>query len=97
MSSSVPPSASRRSATSPLPSRSYQAIGSGGGQNQILNRTVDFGASDAPMDPAKLESGKLLQGILKLQEKIAGEQSGVGGVSRPDPKLLTAPSIRPPG
>ena len=28
----------------------YQAIGSGGGQNQILNRTVDFGASDAPVD-----------------------------------------------
>jgi phosphate transport system substrate-binding protein len=39
----------------------YQAIGSGGGQNQILQRTVDFGASDAPMDPAKLDSGKLLQ------------------------------------
>jgi phosphate transport system substrate-binding protein len=39
----------------------YQAIGSGAGQNQILNRTVDFGASDAPMDPAKLESGHLLQ------------------------------------
>ena len=39
----------------------YQAIGSGGGQNQILNRTVDFGASDAPMAPEKLDSGKLLQ------------------------------------
>lgn len=39
----------------------YQAIGSGGGQNQILQRTVDFGASDAPMAPEKLESGKLLQ------------------------------------
>jgi phosphate transport system substrate-binding protein len=39
----------------------YQAIGSGGGQNQITNRTVDFGASDAPMDPAKLASAKLLQ------------------------------------
>jgi phosphate transport system substrate-binding protein len=39
----------------------YQAIGSGGGQNQILNRTVDFGASDAPVDPAKLKSGNLLQ------------------------------------
>jgi phosphate transport system substrate-binding protein len=39
----------------------YQAIGSGGGQNQILNRTVDFGASDAPMDPSKLTEGKLLQ------------------------------------
>ncbi len=39
----------------------YQAIGSGGGQNQILNRTVDFGASDAPVAAEKLESGKLLQ------------------------------------
>jgi len=39
----------------------YQAIGSGGGQNQIINRTVDFGASDAPMDPAKLRTGNLLQ------------------------------------
>lgn len=39
----------------------YQAIGSGGGQNRILQRTVDFGASDAPMAPEKLESGKLLQ------------------------------------
>ncbi len=39
----------------------YQSIGSGAGQNQILNRTVDFGASDAPMDAAKLETGNLFQ------------------------------------
>ena len=39
----------------------YQGIGSGGGQNQITNRTVDFGASDAPMDAAKLDAAKLLQ------------------------------------
>jgi phosphate transport system substrate-binding protein len=39
----------------------YQAIGSGGGQNQIFNRTVDFGASDAPVDAAKLAEQKLLQ------------------------------------
>ncbi len=39
----------------------YQAIGSGGGQNQIINRTVDFGASDAPVDTAKLEQNHLLQ------------------------------------
>ncbi len=39
----------------------YQSIGSGGGQNQILNRTVDFGASDAPMAPEKLEKGNLVQ------------------------------------
>lgn len=39
----------------------YQAIGSGGGQNQIFNRTVDFGASDAPVDAAKLQQNNLLQ------------------------------------
>lgn len=39
----------------------YQAIGSGGGQNQIFNRTVDFGASDAPVEAAKLAEHKLLQ------------------------------------
>ena len=39
----------------------YQAIGSGGGQNQIINRTVDFGASDAPVDGPKLATNNLLQ------------------------------------
>jgi phosphate transport system substrate-binding protein len=39
----------------------YQSIGSGGGQNQIVNRTVDFGASDAPMADDKLASANLLQ------------------------------------
>ena len=39
----------------------YQAIGSGAGQNQIINHTVDFGASDAPMAPAKLTANHLLQ------------------------------------
>ncbi len=66
----------------------YQAIGSGGGQNQITARTVDFGASDAPMDPAKLQSANLLQfptvmgavvpivnlpGIAADQVKLTGE------------------------
>ncbi|GIJ21587.1 NADH-quinone oxidoreductase subunit B [Micromonospora lutea] len=36
----------------------------------------------------------LLHGILRLQEKIAAEQSGIGGVSRPDP--LAAPVDAPP-
>lgn len=39
----------------------YQAIGSGGGQTQITNRTVDFGASDAPVAADKLQAAKLLQ------------------------------------
>ena len=40
----------------------YQSIGSGGGQMQILARTVDFGASDGPMSDEILgrASGKLL-------------------------------------
>jgi phosphate transport system substrate-binding protein len=39
----------------------YQSIGSGGGIRQITERTVDFGASDAPLKPAQLEKDKLLQ------------------------------------
>jgi phosphate transport system substrate-binding protein len=39
----------------------YQAIGSGGGQNQIFNRTVDFGASDAPVYADGLRENNLLQ------------------------------------
>ena len=39
----------------------YQSIGSGGGQSQITARTVDFGASDAPLEPAKLDELKLYQ------------------------------------
>ncbi|MGD1084099.1 MAG: phosphate ABC transporter substrate-binding protein PstS [Verrucomicrobiota bacterium] len=40
----------------------YQSIGSGGGQRQILAGTVDFGASDGPMDNDSLAKapGKLL-------------------------------------
>jgi phosphate transport system substrate-binding protein len=39
----------------------YQGIGSGAGQNQIINRTVDFGASDAPVESARLTENNLLQ------------------------------------
>jgi NADH-quinone oxidoreductase subunit B len=42
----------------------------------------------------------LLHGILQLQAKIAAEQSGPGGVARPDPlrrdaAALTAPLVKP--
>jgi phosphate transport system substrate-binding protein len=41
----------------------YQAIGSGGGIQQLKNKTVDFGASDAPLNNADLTSmpGKVVQ------------------------------------
>ena len=40
----------------------YQAIGSGGGQKQITEQTVDFGASDGPMSDESLAKapGKIL-------------------------------------
>jgi len=40
----------------------YTSIGSGGGQKQILERTVDFGASDSPMSEGNLARapGKIL-------------------------------------
>ncbi len=39
----------------------YQGVGSGAGQKLVTQRTVDFGASDAPMTPAKLVAAELLQ------------------------------------
>src|ERR1700757_2931671 len=39
----------------------YQSIGSGGGIQQIKNRTVAFGASDKPLTPEELEKSNLIQ------------------------------------
>jgi phosphate transport system substrate-binding protein len=42
-------------------SLNYQSIGSGGGQKQIKAKTVDFGASDAPLTQEDLQSSGLTQ------------------------------------
>lgn len=39
----------------------YQSIGSGGGIKQIKAKTVDFGASDAPLKPEDLNEAGLMQ------------------------------------
>ena len=39
----------------------YQSIGSGGGIAQIKAKTVDFGASDAPLKPEELDAAGLVQ------------------------------------
>ncbi len=39
----------------------YQSIGSSGGIKQIQSKTVDFGASDAPMTPEELDAAGLIQ------------------------------------
>ncbi|WP_456400259.1 phosphate ABC transporter substrate-binding protein PstS [Persephonella sp.] len=59
----------------------YQSIGSGGGVRQIKNRTVDFGASDAPLKPERLEKYKLYQypaiiGGVVLVVNIPGVREG---------------------
>ena len=37
----------------------YQSIGSGGGIRQLLDKTVDFGASDGPMNDDQLKQAKV--------------------------------------
>jgi len=41
----------------------YQSIGSGGGVQQIIAKTVDFGASDAPLSDAELSKAAGIQHI----------------------------------
>lgn len=70
----------------------YQSIGSGGGIQQISNKTVDFGASDAPLKGEELDSKGLIQfpmiiggavpvvnvtGVGDLQLKLDGETLGL--------------------
>jgi phosphate transport system substrate-binding protein len=59
----------------------YQSIGSGGGIRQITNRTVEFGASDAPQTPESLQKNNLLQfpavmGGVVLVVNIHGVKAG---------------------
>lgn len=59
----------------------YQSIGSGGGIKQIESKTVDFGASDAPLAPNDLDKFGLLQFPVVVGGdvpvvNIAGIQSG---------------------
>ncbi|HEY0665401.1 MAG TPA: phosphate ABC transporter substrate-binding protein PstS, partial [Gallionella sp.] len=46
----------------------YQSIGSGGGIKQIKAKTVDFGATDAPMKPEELQ----LLGLTQFPTVIGG-------------------------
>lgn len=63
----------------------YQSIGSGGGVKQIIEQTVNFGASDAPMKDSELDKakgGRILHiptvlGAVVTTYKIKGQESGL--------------------
>lgn len=67
----------------------YQSIGSGGGINQITARTVDFGASDAPLTAAQLTERNLLQFPTVLGSVVLS--ANLPGV--PDNALRLTPEI----
>lgn len=53
----------------------YQSIGSGGGIKQVIEGTVDFGASDGPMNDEQLKEAKEKQGtdVLHIPMIMGGE------------------------
>ncbi len=69
----------------------YQSIGSGGGIRQIESRTVEFGASDKPLEPQEVEKNNLYQfpavmGGVVLVVNIPGMKPAE---LRLDPEVLT--------
>src|SRR5512140_678954 len=66
-------------------SMNYQSIGSGGGIKQIKARTVDFGASDAPLKLEELEK----EGLVQFPMVMGGVVPviNLGGIKPGDMKL----------
>src|SRR5262249_62086352 len=61
----------------------YQSIGSGGGIAQINARTVDFGASDMPLNPEELEKSGLTQFPPVIgAEGVVGDVRGLSPVTK---------------
>src|SRR5260221_12428584 len=61
----------------------YQSIGSGGGIKQITEKTVDFGATDAPMSEAELQKAPGVVHIPTVLGAVAGVHNG--GPAHPHP------------
>lgn len=55
--------------TNPAVTINYQSVGSGAGIQQITARTVDFGASDAPMSASEIANAS---GIMHIPETLGG-------------------------
>ncbi|HEX3324025.1 MAG TPA: phosphate ABC transporter substrate-binding protein PstS, partial [Solirubrobacterales bacterium] len=59
----------------------YGAIGSGGGIDQITSRTVDFGASDAPLTPEQFEEAN---GVEQIPWALSGTVPAYNVSGAPD-------------
>ena len=59
----------------------YGPIGSGGGINAITNRTVDFGASDAPLTPDQFAACK---GCVQIPWALSATSLAYRGDGLPD-------------
>jgi phosphate transport system substrate-binding protein len=68
----------------------YQSIGSGGGIRQITDRTVNFGASDAPLTPDELSKANLLQfpAVMGGVVPVVDLQGVKAGEMKLDPEAL---------
>lgn len=85
----------------------YQSIGSGGGVRQIIEKTVDFGASDDALKPEDVEKNKLLQwpqiigGIVVVvnlsgiaSEQIVLNANTISGIFSGEIKKWNDPSLK---
>lgn len=70
----------------------YQSIGSGGGIKQIKAKTVDFGASDAPLDAKELKEAGLMQFPMAIGGvvPVVNLQGISSGALRLTPETLSA-------
>jgi len=68
----------------------YQSIGSGGGQRQILAKTVDFGASDGPMSDEQLQKAP---GVLFHIPMTAGAVVVTYNLPQASEKLKFSPDV----
>src|SRR5918992_3919021 len=69
----------------------YQSIGSGGGVKQFTEKTVDFGASDAPLTASEMQSAP---GAVHIPETIGSVVAAYNLPSMPNKGLkLTGPVL----
>jgi phosphate transport system substrate-binding protein len=68
----------------------YGPIGSGGGINAITNRTVDFGASDAPLTPDQFAACK---GCVQIPWALSATSIAYRGDALPNHIHLTGPVL----